>query len=79
MFEPTEVDAHFAVDGSLRVHSFTWHGHHHTVTSTGRQWRTPTATHCLVMLPGEQVFELRYMFATGLWQAKRMGEGSLSA
>ncbi len=55
---PTEVRARFDRDGKVRVLAFSWGGRELVVTSTGRTWIDDDGRHLLVMVSGEQVFEL---------------------
>ncbi len=68
MKEPTSVEARFAEDGRVTVRSFTWRGQRRPVVSQGRQWQAEDGRHCLVMAPGDEVFELVFAPETGAWQ-----------
>jgi hypothetical protein len=79
MSEASEVEARFAADGTMTVLSFTWRGHKQPVVSQGRQWQADDGLHFLLMTPGEQIVELVFARASGLWQVADRPARPLSA
>ncbi len=71
MNEPISVEARFNLDGTFRPIAFEWRGHHFTISSHGRQWEQEGEYRFLVMIRGEQVFELAYLKEEMRWQLKR--------
>ena len=69
MSEPAEVEARFGSDGEVSVLRFTWGGHWQPAVSHGRRWEAPDGYHCLVMAPGERIFELVFNGANHAWRA----------
>jgi hypothetical protein len=59
--QPVEVVARFDVNGRIIPLSFSWRNNKYSVISKGRQWTDPTGQHFMVMVPGEQVFELLFI------------------
>jgi hypothetical protein len=69
--ELVEVTARFDDKGTITPLKFTWQGSQYSVTSTGRAWEDEAGKHVLVMVPGERVFELLFVPASGLWYLKQ--------
>lgn len=78
MNEPTEVEAHFNADGSVRVLHFRWRKHKLPVISQGRQWQKDGRLHTLVMSTRERVYELAYDSATNQWAVVMASEDRLA-
>jgi hypothetical protein len=68
-----EVVARFDQDGNLTPLSFTWHGRCYKIDATGRQWQDEKGDHFLVMVPGEQFFELSFSPIEMRWRIKPSG------
>jgi hypothetical protein len=77
--EPTEVEAHFNPDGSVRVLNFRWRKHKLPVISQGRQWQKDGRLHTLVMSTRERVYELAYDSAANQWSVVMASEDRLAA
>ena len=71
--QPIEVTARFDKDGHLTPLSFTRQGRTYPLDSGGRRWQDDAGQHFLVMVPGEQVFELLFDPATLRWSLQRRG------
>ena len=71
MMQATEVEARFSAKGKISLLSFKWQGQRRAVTSRGRQWNADDGLHFLVLDASEQVFELLYAPASGLWHIVR--------
>lgn len=71
--ELIEVTARFDSEGKIWPLHFTWQGRSYPVQSTGRRWEDNEGTHILVMVPGDQVFELVFIPAMGRWYLGRFG------
>lgn len=65
--EPTAVDAGFEVDGAVRPRRFTWDRRWRKVSDVGRQWMDKDGLHVLVMVDGQQTFELMLRRASLTW------------
>jgi hypothetical protein len=65
--EEIEVIARFERYGRISPKSFTWRGMDYPVISIGRSWQDDAGQHILVMVPGDQVFELVFEASKGLW------------
>jgi hypothetical protein len=79
MDEPTDVEVRFGVDGSVTLLSFTWQGSRLRVTSMGRQWVEGERRHFLVMVAGDQIFELSHHRGAGQWRIVHAPQQKLSA
>lgn len=79
--EPTEVEAHFDVDGEVAVRSFTWKGRRWPVISQGRQWLDPKdgRLHTLLMTVRERVYEVAYDQGAKQWCVVMASEDRLAA
>jgi hypothetical protein len=75
--EPTEVEARFSDDGSVRVVSFTWKNKRWPVVSQGRQHTKDGRLHTLVMTTRDRVYELAYDAATQQWRVVMASEDRL--
>ena len=71
MSESIPVEAQFEPDGTLIPLAFKWQGQQYTVVSYGRQWEENGRRHYLVMVSGDQVFELIYLQKDNQWQVAR--------
>jgi hypothetical protein len=71
MTESIPVEARFEPDGSLRPIAFEWQGRRFEIESHGRQWEEHGVYHFLVMVSGDQVFELVYLQEENQWQLER--------
>jgi hypothetical protein len=71
MSESIPVEARFEPDGSLRPLAFEWQEKRYQVESQGRQWEENRIQHFLVMVSGDQVFELAYFLDMNQWQVIR--------
>ena len=71
MTESIPVEARFEQDGSLRPIAFEWQGRRFEIESHGRQWEESGKHHFLVMVSGDQVFELVYLRQGNQWRLKR--------
>jgi hypothetical protein len=72
MTESIPVEARFEADGSLCPIAFEWQGQRFAIQSHGRQWEEHGAHHFLVMVSGNQVFELVYLQEENQWQLERI-------
>jgi hypothetical protein len=79
MSEPAAVEARFADDGRITVLSFTWRGRKRRVAGHGRRWAAEDGLHFLVMAAGDQVFELVFVPAAGLWSVAQAAGGPARA
>jgi hypothetical protein len=77
--EAVEVIARFEADGKIFPTSFTWKGQTYPVISVGRRWTDSDGQHILVMVPGDNVFELLFNPSAGIWQLVRPGKERLAA
>lgn len=68
MNAPTDVEARFGMDEAVTLLSFTWQGRRLRVKSMGRQWVEGELRHFLVMVVGDQIFELTHHPALGQWR-----------
>jgi hypothetical protein len=71
MSEPIAVEAWFDVDGNLKPMAFEWNEQHFIIDSHGRHWKEDGNQHFLVMVAGDQVFELAYLRSKNQWQLIR--------
>lgn len=71
MSQSIPVEARFETDGTLIPLVFEWQGQRHTVESLGRRWEENGAHHFLVMVSGDQVFELVYLQGENQWELVR--------
>lgn len=69
--EVIEVVARFDHDGNLTPLRFTWRGSEYRISSTGRIWEDEAGRHFMVMVPGEQIYELLFVPNEMLWHIKR--------
>jgi hypothetical protein len=73
--ESIEVTARFDSQGKIVPLSFVLQGRTYPVESTGRRWLDEEGHHILVMVPGDQVFELVYAPHEARWYLGRLGMG----
>lgn len=73
--ESIEVTARFDLQGKIVPLSFVLQGRTYPVESTGRRWQDEEGHHILVMVPGDQVFELLYAPQEARWYLGRPGKG----
>ncbi len=69
--ESIEVTARFDLDGKITPLRFVWRGQSYQVSATGRQWQQAGEWHVLVMVPGEQVYELVFDPGQRCWYMAR--------
>ena len=72
--EPTAVEARFESDGAVRPRRFTWRQSWLDVSDVGRQWRDADGHHVLVMVAGQQTFELLLERESLSWRIVRASE-----
>lgn len=65
--EPTSVVASFELDGAVRPRRFIWDQGWLDVSDVGRQWTDNEGRHVLVMVGGQQTFELLLRRASLTW------------
>jgi hypothetical protein len=70
---PIQVTARFEGNGEIMPESFRWQGSEYPVISTGRRWFDEKGHHVLVMIPGDQVFELVFIPSEMAWYMGSMG------
>lgn len=68
-----DVTVHFSPTGEVSPLRFTWKGVEYLVVDTGRSWRDEEGYHALVMVPGNQVFELVLTLPDFRWTLKAVG------
>ena len=71
--ETIEVVARFDQEGNLTPVSFSWQARQYRVESIGRRWEDEAGQHFMVMVPGEQVYELIFITGEMRWRLKRPG------
>jgi len=71
MSEPIAVEARFEVDGNLRPIAFEWNEKRFVIDSHGRRWEENGNQHFLVLVTGDQVFELAFLPSKNQWQLIR--------
>jgi hypothetical protein len=71
MSEPIAVEARFEVDGNLKPIAFEWNEQRFIIDSLGRHWEENGNQHFLVMVTGDQIFELAYLSSKNQWQLIR--------
>jgi hypothetical protein len=80
---PLQVEARIDAEGPPQPLAFVWGGERLLVTSVGRSWRESQEHHYLVMVAGDQVYELAYSFDEAAWRLVRrpddFGPGSKPA
>jgi hypothetical protein len=67
---PVVVEARFDNEGQVTPQRFTWQGREYRVDSLGRRWRDESGMHILIMIPGEQVYELIFAPDETRWYLK---------
>jgi hypothetical protein len=72
--EPTAVETRFETNGRVRPHRFVWQEAWLDVTDVGRQWLDDAGRHVLVMVAGQQTFELLLERETLIWKVTRAPE-----
>ena len=75
---PVEVTARFNPNGDITPVRFKWRDQDFPVLSTGRQWRDDRGLHILVMVPGDDVFELLYAAEDSRWYLSKPGKPASS-
>ncbi len=71
--EAVEVTARFDPQGEITPLSFIMNQKTMPVTGIGRRWADPQGMHILVMVPGEQIYELLFANAQTCWYVSRPG------
>lgn len=74
MSEFIHVETEIGSDGTVAPKSFTWRDRHYPILEVGRQGEVQGERRVLVMIEGEQVFELALDLATGAWRIRRRPE-----
>lgn len=69
--EPIEVTALFDSHGEITPLSFKWQGRNYPIESAGRRWHDDEGHHILVMVAGEQIYELVFIPAVRRWYMGR--------
>ncbi|MBP1692182.1 MAG: hypothetical protein H6Q37_65 [Chloroflexi bacterium] len=70
---PIRVTARFNPDGEIIPENFNWQGIDYPITSVGRHWQDVRGFHILVMVPGDQIFELVFVAAELVWYMGSLG------
>ena len=65
--EPIEVTARFDLQGLITPLNIIKDQKTIPVTGVGRRWSDPQGVHILVMVPGEQIYELLFANAQSRW------------
>jgi hypothetical protein len=65
--EPVEVTARFDPQGVITPLNIMKDQKTIPVTSVGRRWSDPQGVHILVMVPGEQIYELLFANTQNRW------------
>lgn len=71
--EPVEVTARFGPQGEITPLNFTINQKTTQVSGVGRSWSDPQGVHILVLVPGEQIYELLFDGAQNRWYLGRPG------
>jgi hypothetical protein len=71
--EPVEVTARFDPQGVITPLNIMKDQKNIPVTGVGRHWSDPQGVHILVMVPGEQIYELLFANAQNRWYMSRPG------
>lgn len=71
MSEAIAVEARFEAEGTLRPIAFEWKGQRFIIESYGRRWEENGTQHFLVMVHGEQVYEITFLHGENQWKLKR--------
>ena len=71
--EPIEVTARFDLQGLITPLNIIKDQKTIPVTGVGRRWSDPQGVHILVMVPGEQIYELLFANAQSRWFMSRPG------
>lgn len=66
-----QVEARVDAEGPPQPLAFTWRNERLRINSIGRTWREPEEHHYLVMVTGDQVYELAYSYRDGAWRMVR--------
>lgn len=69
--EALQVEARVDAEGPPQPLAFRWRGERLLIHSVGRTWQTDAEHHYLVMVPGDQVYELAYSPEHGIWRVVR--------
>jgi len=70
---PIRVTAKFNPEGEINPENFSWQGIEYPVVSTGRHWHDEKGFHVLVMVPGDQIFELVFVPTELVWYMGSLG------
>jgi len=68
---PVQVEARVDSDGPPQPLAFRWRGRRLRIYSVGRAWQEAGEHHYLVMVPGDQVYQLAFGIGTGAWRMVR--------
>ena len=71
--EPVEVTARFDLQGVITPLNIIKDQKTTPVTGVGRRWSDPQGVHILVMVPGEQIYELLFATAQNRWFISHTG------
>jgi hypothetical protein len=71
--EAVEVTARFDPQGEITPLNFIRDQKTIPVTGVGRRWNDSQGVHILVMVPGEQIFEMLFANAQNRWYVSRPG------
>ena len=74
MSSPIQVETEIAPDGAVRPLSFVWEGRRYQVLETGRQQLVEGEQRILVMVQGDQAFELSFLLDDQSWHVRRSPE-----
>jgi hypothetical protein len=74
MNESVSVEARFESDGGIRLLAFEWNGERFPIDSQGRDWEEDGEHRFLVMVKGDQIYDLALLRKECLWRLKRRPE-----
>jgi hypothetical protein len=69
--EPTEVEAHFSVEGEITPRSFIWRGSKLVIEGVGRCWQEEGVRCFAILAAGGRPFELRLDEEVLCWYVAR--------
>lgn len=69
--EKIELTARFDLEGRITPLNFIWNGRSYRVEGTGRRWVAKDGIHILVMVAGNQTFQLIFNSETNIWNLVR--------
>jgi hypothetical protein len=72
--DPIQVEAEFTADGAAYPLAFTWGGRRHQIVQVGRQEVVERERRVLVMVEGDQVYELSLHLDDHSWHIRRRPE-----